>query len=121
VPALSASGVPACENNIMAVYVDRLTECPNQEPAKSKWRWSHYCHMFADDVDQLHSMAKAIGLKRKWFQDRTDFPHYDLTLRKRGAALAAGAISVDRSAVVDFVRRQRSQPSQLNFARCGLK
>jgi Protein of unknown function (DUF4031) len=105
----------------MAVYVDRLASCPNREPEKSKWRWSHYCHMYADSLEELHAMATALRLKRKWFQDRTDFPHYDLTLRKRGAALAAGAISTDRVHMVDYVSRQRTQPQQGKFTFCGLK
>ena len=37
-------------------------------------------HMISDvGVDELHSFALKIGLKREWLQDHPRHPHYDLT------------------------------------------
>ncbi len=74
----------------MAVYVDPLGPClPNR-----RWRWNSSCHLFADDVDELHAFAMGIGLKRSWFQDHPRLPHYDLTPGVRARAVRAGAIEV---------------------------
>jgi hypothetical protein len=35
-------------------------------------------HLMANDLDELHSFAKSIGLQRRWFQNRLRHPHYDL-------------------------------------------
>ena len=55
-----------------------------------------WCHMIADDLGELHTMAAKIGLKRSWFQHKSNgTPHYDLTLAKRRLAIEKGAISID--------------------------
>ena len=70
----------------MTVYVDQLPE---------GWgRWSGGAHMLTSNLDELHAMARQIGLRRLWFQDKT-FPHYDLTKGKRTQALALGAVPIE--------------------------
>jgi len=56
------------------------------------------CHMFADTLDELHAMADAIGIQRKWFQQppKASWEHYDISLGKKELALAKGAILTDR-------------------------
>lgn len=71
----------------MTVYVDEF-------PGGGWGKWNGGAHMLASDINELHVMAKIIGLKRSWFQDST-FPHYDLTRSKRVKAIDAGAISID--------------------------
>ena len=71
----------------MAVYVDDLVDYPG------KGRW---CHMVSDSLDELHSMARRIGLHREWFQDHPRHPHYDLMAFTRALAVQHGAIEVDR-------------------------
>lgn len=74
----------------MAVYVDKLF---NTAPLRSAtWRYNQACHMWADDVEELHYMARRIGLKDSWFQPHPRVPHYDLTPNKRASAIEAGAI-----------------------------
>src|SRR4051812_47585741 len=53
------------------------------------------CHMFADTAAELHAMARAIGMKRAWYQLRS-FPHYDVSLSRRLVAVRRGAIEVGR-------------------------
>ena len=82
----------------MSIYVDQLQRCDPRDPMKSRWKYSQYCHLWATGdagIEELHEFAGRLKLKRTWF--RSHIPHYDLTLRKRGEALAAGAISTDKS------------------------
>ena len=66
------------------------------------------CHMFTNgDLDALHALAEAIGLKRSWFQTGS-LPHYDLTPSKRDAALVAGAVALDRHQAVAMWREMRA-------------
>lgn len=55
--------------------------------------------MFADTLDELHAMAKRIGLKIDWFQNER-VPHYDLNTSKRYEALRAGVLSLTRREAV---------------------
>ena len=74
------------------VYVDEMLDWG---PHRGLW-----CHMLADDLTELHAMAKRIGLRRAWFQGgllrtttKTTVPHYDLREKYRTRAVAAGAIT----------------------------
>lgn len=76
----------------MTVYVDKF-------PAG--WgKWTGGGHLTTTDIDELHAMARKIGLKRAWFQDKT-FPHYDCQRRIRALAVAAGAVERDLMAPHD--------------------
>lgn len=71
----------------MTIYVDTLRHYPNM---KNLW-----CHMATDgDIEELHTFAANIGLRRERFQNHSFVPHYDLTEHKRDQALQAGAIPV---------------------------
>lgn len=72
----------------MTVYVDRL-------PSQGWGRWNGGAHMLATDLQELHDLAAAIGLRRDWFQDHTTFAHYDLTASKRTLAVARGATEIE--------------------------
>jgi len=69
----------------MAVYVD-----------ESQWPFGRMimCHMVADTLDELHEMAESIGIRRKWFQDKPRFPHYDISKSKREIAVSNGAMEI---------------------------
>lgn len=69
----------------MSVYVDPIINYPGQ---------GDWCHMMADTLDELHTMATRIGLRRAWFQNHPDHPHYDLRTSKREKAIAAGASQI---------------------------
>ena len=79
----------------MPVYVDNAfipAKVPNgRGVVDSKW-----CHMTADTREELDAMAVRIGLRRSWIQHPGTWKeHYDVTLSRRAAAVAAGAIEVD--------------------------
>lgn len=51
-------------------------------------------HMGSPDLEALHKMAQAIGVKRKWFQDHKAHPHYDICKQMKQKAIELGAIEV---------------------------
>jgi hypothetical protein len=84
-----------------AVYVD---------DAIWEWRGLKWAHLLADDTDDLHRFATALGIHRTSYQGppRTSVPHYDLTSYERRRAIAHGAIACGRDEIVAVVRRLRS-------------
>lgn len=74
------------------VYVDGLVKYTmSHNPALGKRLGCFWCHMWADSVEELHSFAQGIGMKRSWFQNHKRFPHYDLVPSKREEAVQRGA------------------------------
>lgn len=91
----------------MTVYVDQLFYWPNVSAeakrrghARKKW-----CHMFGDNEEELHVLAKRIGLKRAWFQN-SKWPHYDLTESKRTLAIKHGARQVVSTKEMIKIRKE---------------
>lgn len=100
-----ASGKPPRhEGSIpVTVYVDDM---------RARFGRMIMCHMIAETDAELHAMADAIGVSRRWFQDpatmpKVSSPHYDIALSKRAAAVAAGAIEITarQCAALSFLRR----------------
>ncbi|WP_407497002.1 DUF4031 domain-containing protein [Pseudooceanicola sp. MF1-13] len=83
----------------MPVYVDK---------AQHKLGRMVMCHMLADSMDELLTMADTIGVNRKWFQPQSH-PHFDICKAYRAKAIAAGAIEVDRRQLVDVMKRYRTK------------
>lgn len=69
-------------------------------------------HLITDgDPGELHRFARAIGLKRKWYQDNPRHPHYDLTSpRMVHKAVKSGAKQVDRRELVRIISNCRNAP-----------
>lgn len=88
----------------MSVYVDGLTDY-GLGVVKEVPRARFWCHMYADDLDELHEMAHRIGMRRTWFQacPPHSMPHYDLTKSRRSVALKAGVVEKE-IAMEDFTR-----------------
>ena len=82
----------------MGVYVD--------QPAYPYGRMM-MCHMVADSVDELHTMAERIGVHRRHFQATSSAPHYDICKSKRALAVRFGAVEVNRRELVTILRRLR--------------
>lgn len=62
-------------------------------------------HLVTDgELFELHALAQRIGLRREWFQDHPRLPHYDLTARRRRAAIEAGAREIGSRELVQLMR-----------------
>lgn len=84
----------------MTVYVDDV---------RHSFRRMIMCHLWADDVNELHAFAASLGLRREWFQcpPAASWNHYDISLTVKARALAAGAVLTDRYGPSLHVARQR--------------
>lgn len=74
----------------MTIYVDELRSTKRS----SNWQYLWSCHMFSEDLEELHKFALRLGLKRLWFQNHHRnkwMHHYDITKTKRILALSMGA------------------------------
>lgn len=70
----------------MTVYVDDM---------RAAYGRMVMCHMIADTDDELHAMADAIGVARRWHQKPgTPRSHYDIALSKRAIAVQLGAVEI---------------------------
>ena len=84
----------------MSVYVD---------DAIWKWAGRRWCHLMADETDELHRFATRLGLHRSSYQGppKTSAPHYDITAFERNRALRLGATACTRDEIVAVFRRVR--------------
>ncbi len=78
----------------MTVYVDDM---------RAAYGRMVMCHMIADTDDELHAMADAIGVARRWYQR----DHYDICLSKRRLAISAGAAEITRRELAGKVMARR--------------
>jgi hypothetical protein len=92
----------------MSAYVDSLQNWG--------WRLGRSAHLIADTLDELHSVAQAIGLRRAWFQASppATIDHYDLTEARRAVAIRMGCIELDRTAFVHKCRAIRAASRSTN-------
>jgi pyruvate/2-oxoglutarate dehydrogenase complex dihydrolipoamide acyltransferase (E2) component len=85
----------------VTVFVDELRAHVVRDDADAQTK-RHFgggklsCHLTASGLDcaalaELHVLARRIGLRRAWFQNGS-WPHYDLTAKRRVAAVEAGAV-----------------------------
>jgi hypothetical protein len=96
------------------IYVDALVAWPMVATGRGARRifgeGKESCHLVTDGpLDELHAFAARIGMKHAWLHDAKDLPHYDLTPKRRAAALAAGAQEIDRRGVVGLMRANRAR------------
>lgn len=82
----------------MAVYVDS---------AMIPYGRMLMSHMIADTPEELHLMAKRIGVQRRWYQNGASFPHYDICASRRLKAVQFGAVEVTRQELSAHMRRLR--------------
>lgn len=75
------------------------------------------CHMWADSLDELLAMADRIGVARKWIQGHPELStgkarqaswlHFDISLGRKAAAIAAGAVLTDKYGPVEHRARRQ--------------
>ena len=79
----------------MAVYVDEIRDHNGVDNPATRKHGHAWCHMVADSREELDAMARAIGLKTAYRQHSgKPLEHYDLTPRRREAAIGKGAIAL---------------------------
>ena len=81
----------------MAVYVDNM---------RAQIGRHIVCHMLADTLAELVTMAERIGLSPGWRHG----DHYDVPSPQRDRAVAAGAIEVTQREMVRIRQRLRATP-----------
>lgn len=82
----------------MTVYVDDMYRYPLGEFGRMKMS-----HMIADTDEELHAMAAAIGIARRWFQR----DHYDISMGRRNMAIQRGAVPVPLRLLATMVEARK--------------
>lgn len=80
----------------MAVYVDFVS---------IEFRGHKWCHLLADSLQELHDFAALIEVDKRLFHRNASYPHYDVTLQMREAALKNGAIAASRKQIIDSAKK----------------
>lgn len=75
----------------MTVYVDDM---------RAPFGRMIMCHMVANDEEELHNMARKLGLLLKWHQG----DHYDLSLSRRSVAVELGAVEITQIETLGITR-----------------
>ena len=86
----------------MSCYVDTVRSYP-----AAGLRFTEFCHLLADERDELHDLAERIGMPRRFFQDHPWRWHYDLPAHVRVEAVRLGAREVDLAFVGRMLRDRR--------------
>ena len=87
----------------MACYVDTVRSYPG-----NGLRFTEFCHLLADTREELHAMADALGIPRRFFQDHPWRWHHDLPEHLRERAVELGAQEVTLHQVGELLRRRRA-------------
>lgn len=61
-------------------------------------------HLVADTIEELHKMAKDIGVSRKHFQNKKSKPHYDICKQNKTKAINLGAIEVNDRYIIKLLK-----------------
>ena len=80
----------------MAIYVDFV---------QIKFKGYKWCHMLADNLQELHDFAALIEVDARLFHRDASYPHYDVTVQMRETALEYGAIPADRKKIIECAKK----------------
>lgn len=80
----------------MTVFIDDIALYPGEAiDPRAKMYKNRWSHLWTDEKTKvLHDFAASIGLRKNWFQNKKDFPHYDIVPSKREEAIKKGAVCV---------------------------
>lgn len=100
------TGGPGAAEARRAVYVDT---------AIHPWHGHLWCHMWADEIEDLHAMADRLGISRRRFQQppRARWLHYDLSAEQRRRAIRLGAVATDRYGALEHRARRDGDAAML--------
>ncbi|MFL6676358.1 MAG: DUF4031 domain-containing protein [Massilia sp.] len=65
--------------------------------------------MVADSLDELHRVARLLGLRREWLQADASYPHYDLTVQARERAIRLGVQPGNRRQIIHCARMLKAE------------
>jgi hypothetical protein len=97
----------------MAIYVDDLKTYPIEMVKPEARRYgTRWCHLSSDEeIAKLHDFAFTLGLSISSFQNKEDFPHYDLTPGMRMKAIRRGAKPVSGVELVKLCKKPNGEAS----------
>jgi hypothetical protein len=84
----------------VTVYVDDMYKL-----SMGKYRRMKMSHMIADTEEELHAMARRIGVARRWYQG----DHYDICMSKRQLAVEYGAKEITLRELAMKAKEQRRE------------
>jgi hypothetical protein len=88
----------------MACYVDTVRDYPD-----AGLRYTRFCHLLADTRAELHAMADALGIPRRYFQDHPWRWHHDLPEPLRARAVELGAQEITLREVGTLLKRRKAE------------
>ena len=97
------------------IYVDPLFDWAaaavnDPQAARLTRKYGKWCHMTADNEQELRAFARRIGLRVEWIQHPgTPDVHFDLVPPRRARAVQLGAKEITRVEAVEMRRRRRLQ------------
>jgi Protein of unknown function (DUF4031) len=89
----------------LTVYVDDW-----RQRATVRGRTDRWSHLLADDPEELHALAAALGIPRRGFQHHrrsAALNHYDVPEALRTRAIALGAVAVTWREMARLTRQWR--------------
>ena len=87
----------------MAIYVDFVC---------IEFRGYKWCHMLADNLQELHNFAELIEVDKRLFHKNASYPHYDITTQMREVAIKNGAIVATRKQIIDAAKKLKVELNQ---------
>lgn len=75
------------------IFVDDLFYWPGEVSDEARKHGRVWCHLWCDpgEEEELHKIARKIGLRREYYQVHKVLNHYDLVPLKRELAILNGA------------------------------
>jgi hypothetical protein len=101
----------------LTVYVDDWRQRATVRGREDRWS-----HLLADDPDELHDLAAALGIPRRGYQRHrrsAALNHYDLPEALRVRAIELGAVAVTWREMARLTRAWRRQDADARPGRPG--
>jgi hypothetical protein len=68
-------------------------------------------------VEELHSFAEQLEIRRCWFHRNASYPHYDITVEAREKALQLGAAQGSRKQIIACAQIMKAELQQKSLTR----
>lgn len=64
-----------------------------------------YAHMTADTLEELHTFAANVGVKKHFYHRGSRYPHYDITEIQREMIVNAGACEITSGELAKIAKK----------------